>query len=139
MEPISALLNLGGKVIDKIFPNPEDKAKAMLELETLHQNGELAKMANETEILKTDVDDRKSARAAKTRFNDFLAVIGLIGSSFILYKVLFNGLATGVSEMTAGIIIGMYASLTPQIFNFYFGSSSSSQSKTDAMVNSIKK
>lgn len=139
MEPISAIVNFGGKLLDKFIADPQAKQEALLELEKLHQNGELAKMVNETEILKTDVDDRKSARSVKTKFNDFLAVIGLIGSSFILYKVLFNGLATGVSEMTAGIIIGMYASLTPQIFNFYFGSSSSSQSKTDAMASAIKK
>lgn len=38
---IVGLLSVGGKLIDKLFPNPEDKAKAQLELLRLEQQGEL--------------------------------------------------------------------------------------------------
>ena len=43
MDPItiSGLFGIGGKLIDKLFPNPEDKAKAQLELLRLQQSGEL--------------------------------------------------------------------------------------------------
>jgi hypothetical protein len=54
MFDITGLLAVGGKLIDKLIPDPEAKAKAQLELATLAQSGELAKMANDTEI------DRKS-------------------------------------------------------------------------------
>ena len=54
MFDITGLLAVGGKLIDKLIPDPEAKARAQLELATLAQSGELAKMANETEIYKTE-------------------------------------------------------------------------------------
>jgi hypothetical protein len=44
MFPLGALLDIGGKLIDKFFPDPEQKAKAQLELMQMQQNGELAKI-----------------------------------------------------------------------------------------------
>jgi len=44
------LLGIGGKLIDKLIPDPEAKAKAQLELAQLAQSGELAQMANETKL-----------------------------------------------------------------------------------------
>ena len=43
MDPltISGVLGIGGKLIDKLFPDPEQKAKAQLELMRLQQAGEL--------------------------------------------------------------------------------------------------
>jgi hypothetical protein len=38
------ILGIGMKVLDKFFPDPEQKAKAQLELMQMQQNGELAKM-----------------------------------------------------------------------------------------------
>jgi len=57
-------LNVGGKLIDKLIPDPEAKAKAQLELTKLAQDGELAKMANETklfEVEQTNITDRWKA------------------------------------------------------------------------------
>ena len=48
MFALDALLNVGSKLIDKLIPDPEQKAKAQLELQRMAQEGELAKMANET-------------------------------------------------------------------------------------------
>ena len=43
MDPITitSLFTIGSKIIDKIFPDPEQKAKAQLELLQMQQNGEL--------------------------------------------------------------------------------------------------
>lgn len=38
---IVGLLSVGGKLIDKLFPDPADKARAQLELLRLEQQGEL--------------------------------------------------------------------------------------------------
>jgi hypothetical protein len=57
MFPIAALLDVGGKLIDKLIPDPEAKAKAQLELAKMSQDGELAKMANDTEIYKTEQEN----------------------------------------------------------------------------------
>lgn len=43
MDPltISSIFAIGGKLIDKVFPDPEQKAKAQLELIRMQQSGEL--------------------------------------------------------------------------------------------------
>lgn len=61
MFPLTALLEVGGKLIDKLIPDPEAKAKAQLELAQMAQDGELAKMANDTklfEVEQTNVTER---------------------------------------------------------------------------------
>jgi hypothetical protein len=54
MVPLAALFDVGGKLIDKLIPDPQAKAKAQLELAQMAQDGELAKIANETELYKTE-------------------------------------------------------------------------------------
>jgi uncharacterized membrane protein (DUF106 family) len=48
MFPLTAILGIGEKLIDKFFPDPEQKAKAQLELMQMQQNGELAQIAADT-------------------------------------------------------------------------------------------
>jgi hypothetical protein len=67
MFGLDALLGIGGKLIDKLIPDPEAKAKAQLELAQLAQNGELAQMANDTKLFETEqtnVSDRWKADMA---------------------------------------------------------------------------
>jgi hypothetical protein len=47
---LTALLPFASKILDKVVPDPEAKAKAHAELAQLQQSGELAKMDNETEL-----------------------------------------------------------------------------------------
>ena len=54
MIGLDAILNIGGKLIDKLIPDPEAKARAQLELAKMAQDGELAKLANETDLYKTE-------------------------------------------------------------------------------------
>ena len=54
MFPIAALLSVGEKIIDKLIPDPEAKAQAQLDLAKMAQDGELARMANETDLYKTE-------------------------------------------------------------------------------------
>ena len=61
---LDSLLSIGGKLIDKLIPDPAAKAQAQLELAKMAQDGELAKMANDTELYKTEqtaVTDRWQA------------------------------------------------------------------------------
>lgn len=67
MIPLAGLLDIGGKLIDKLVPDPAAKAKAQLDLAALAQNGELAAMANETKLFETDqnnITDRWKADMA---------------------------------------------------------------------------
>jgi len=64
MFPLTALLEVGGKLIDKLIPDPEAKAKAQIELGKMVQDGELAKMANDTklyEVEQTNTTERWTA------------------------------------------------------------------------------
>jgi hypothetical protein len=44
MFPLDAILGVGMRLVDKFFPDPEQKAKAQLELLQMQQNGELAQI-----------------------------------------------------------------------------------------------
>jgi hypothetical protein len=51
---IATLLPFASKLIDKLIPDPQAKAQAQLELAKMEQEGQLAQMANETDLYKTD-------------------------------------------------------------------------------------
>lgn len=64
MLPLGPLLEIGGKLLEKVIPDPEAKARAQFELQQLAQNGELARMANETKLFEAEqanVSDRWKA------------------------------------------------------------------------------
>ena len=54
MIMIDGLLNMGTKLIDKLIPDPEAKAKAQLDLAKLAQDGELAQMANDAKLFEVE-------------------------------------------------------------------------------------
>jgi hypothetical protein len=54
LDPISAALDIGGKLIDRLWPNPEEAAKAKLELLKMQQDGDLAVMTAQTDINKIE-------------------------------------------------------------------------------------
>lgn len=51
-DPISIALEIGGKVIDRIWPDPTQAAAAKLELLKMQASGELAQLTADTEIAK---------------------------------------------------------------------------------------
>lgn len=51
-DPISAALDIGGKLIDRLWPDPTQAAAAKLELIKMQQSGELAKLTAETDLAK---------------------------------------------------------------------------------------
>ena len=46
---------MGGKLIDRLWPNPEERDAAKLKLLELEQNGELAQLASETDLAKAQM------------------------------------------------------------------------------------
>lgn len=73
MFDVTGLLQIGGKIIEKLIPDPEAKAKAQLELATLAQNGELAKMANETEMFKAEQENTTARWTADMSSDSWLS------------------------------------------------------------------
>jgi len=62
---LGSVFDFGTKVIDRLFPDPDKKQEAKLKLFELQQNGELAQLAAETDLLKgqlaINVEEAKSS------------------------------------------------------------------------------
>jgi len=71
---LESLLGLGGKLIDKLIPDPTAKAQAQLELAKMAQDGELARMANETDIYKTEQNNVTERWKADAATDSWLAI-----------------------------------------------------------------
>ena len=90
MFGIDALLNIGGKLIDKLIPDPQAKAVAQLELAKMAQDGELAKMANDTKLYETEqknVTDRWSSDMSSDSWLSKnirpMALLAILGAYFL--------------------------------------------------------
>ena len=57
-DPISAVLDIGGKLIDRLWPDPVQRDAARLELMKLQMSGELAQITGQLDINK---EEAKSA------------------------------------------------------------------------------
>jgi hypothetical protein len=54
LDPITAILDIGSKVIDRVWPDPSQAASAKLELFKLQQSGELQQIMGQLEINKVE-------------------------------------------------------------------------------------
>ena len=122
MIGLDALLNVGGKLIDKLIPDPEAKAKAQFELTKMAQDGELAKMANDTDLYKTEqnnlTDRLKSDMSSDSTLSKNIRPMTLI-AIFIGYFVFAKMIAfkLDVNE-TYVTLLGQWGML---VMSFYFG------------------
>lgn len=53
-DPITAALNIGGQLIERLWPNPAEADKAKLELMAMAQRGELQELAGRADIVKAE-------------------------------------------------------------------------------------
>jgi len=68
LDPVTAMLDIGGKVIDRLFPDPGQAATAKLELIRLQQSGELAMLAADVEIAKGQMATNQTEAATGSLF-----------------------------------------------------------------------
>lgn len=54
LDPVTAALDVGGKLIDRLWPDPAQKAQAQVALLELAQKGELAEFQGRAEIVKAE-------------------------------------------------------------------------------------
>lgn len=122
MFALDALLNVGGKLIDKLIPDPEAKAKAQLDLVALAQSGELAKMANDTKLFETEmvnVTDRwKADMASDSWLSKNIRPLALI-AIFVAFFLFTMMSAFGYNAQESYVqLLGQWGQI---IFLAYFG------------------
>jgi hypothetical protein len=122
MFPLAALLDVGGKLIEKLIPDPEAKAKAQLDLAKMAQDGELAKMANDTklfEIEQTSITERwRSDMGSDSWLSKNIRPMALI-AIFVAYFVFTMMSAYGYNAQESYVqLLGQWGQI---IFLAYFG------------------
>jgi hypothetical protein len=122
---IEALLGIGGKLIDKLIPDPAQKAEAQLKLAELAQSGELAKMANETELYKTEQENVTERWSSDMTSDSWLSknirpmsLIAIFSGYFTFAMMSAFGYNANQAYVT---LLGNWGML---IFGAYFGSRS---------------
>jgi len=123
MLGLDALLSIGGKLIDKLIPDPEAKAKAQLDLAKMAQDGELAKMANDTKVFEIEqkgVSDRWVADMSSDSWlskNIRPATLIYILTAYLLFAMM-SAFGYNANESYVGLL-GQWGML---VFGAYFGS-----------------
>lgn len=122
MIGIDAIFNLANTLVDKLIPDPTAKAKAQFDIAQMAQNGELAKMANDTkvfEVEETNVSDRwKSDMSSDSWLSKNIRPISLI-AIFIAFFTFTMMSAYGYNAQSNYVqLLGQWGQI---IFLAYFG------------------
>ena len=118
MFPLGALLDIGGKILDKIFPDPAQAEQAKLKLLEMQQNGELAQIAADTaeqqELTKRQQADMMSDSWLSKNIRP-MTLLFILGGYFIFAMMSAFDLDTNKAYVE---LLGQWGML---IMSFYFG------------------
>jgi hypothetical protein len=118
MFPIGALLEIGGKILDKVFPDPIQAEQAKLKLLEMQQNGELAQIAADTaeqqELTKRQQADMLSDSWLSKNIRP-MTLLFILGGYFIFAMMSAFNLDTNRAYVE---LLGQWGML---IMSFYFG------------------
>jgi uncharacterized membrane protein (DUF106 family) len=118
MFPLGALLDIGGKILDKVFPDPAQAEQAKLKLLEMQQNGELAQIAADTaeqqELTKRQQADMASDSTLSKNIRPMtLVFILVVYSTFAMMSAFDVEVNNNYVEL-----LGQWGML---IMSFYFG------------------
>ena len=118
MFPLAAVLDIGSKLVDKFFPDPQQAEQAKLKLLEMNQNGELAQLNADvaeqhelTERLKADMgSDSWLSKNIRP-----MTLIAILTGYFV-----FAGLSAAKIDVNESYVqlLGQWGML---IMSFYFG------------------
>jgi len=118
MFPLDALLGIGGKLIDRFFPDENQANEAKLKLLEMQQNGELAKIqadiAEQQELTKRQQADMASDSWLSKNIRPMTLIAILLGY-FTFAMMSAFGIETNKSYVE---LLGQWGML---IMSFYFG------------------
>jgi len=118
MFPLGAILSIGEKLIDKFFPDPEQKAKAQLELLKMQQEGDFKKIeadiVEQQELTKRQQADMMSDSWLSKNIRPMTLIAILTG--YFMFALMS---AFGMNAHQAYVeLLGQWGML---IMSFYFG------------------
>lgn len=109
MDPITATLNIGGKLIDRLFPDPSKADAARLELMKLQQSGELAQISGQLEINKVE------AANTSVFVSGWRPYIGWVCGTGLVYQFLFYPVAVSflpkIVQLDMGTLLSLLAGM----------------------------
>ena len=118
MLPITALLDVGMKVLDKFIPDPEAKAKAQAELLKMQQEGRLAEL-NADNIESQELTKRHTADMASDSWlsKNIRPMTLIYILTAYLALALFDAFGLDISDNFVSLL-GQWGML---VMSFYFG------------------
>jgi hypothetical protein len=135
MLPLGAILSIGEKVLDKVLPDPEAKAKAQASLMEMAQKGQLAELeamgkemqsARDREIQIATSDKAPMLNKIVTP----VLALGTVGLTFILFGVIIFVDVDAESKDILIYVLGALTSAVTMVLGYYFGSSAGSKEKS---------
>jgi hypothetical protein len=88
-DPISAALDLGGKLIERLIPDPAAKAAASMELLRMQQTGELAQLTANTDLAKGQISvDQAEASNPSLFVSGWRPAVGWVCAAGLAYAFL---------------------------------------------------
>ena len=97
---LGALFDFGGKLIDKLFPDPAQKAQATLELTRLQQTGELAKLAAETDLAKGQLAiDQQEAASNSLFVSGWRPAVGWLCGVGLAYATVIDPVSRFIAQV----------------------------------------
>ncbi len=122
MIGLDAILNIGGKLIEKLIPDPEAKAKAQLELTKLAQDGELAKMANDSKMYEVEQNNLTERMQADMASDSWLSKnIRPLTLIYILVAYLILAILDAALIDIADSFVELLGQWGMLVMSFYFG------------------
>ena len=119
MFPLTALVDVGMRLVDKFFPDPEQKAKAQLELLQMQQNGELAQLNADISEGQEVTKRQQADMTSDSWLSKNIRPMSLI-AIFLAYFLFTMMSAFGYDAKESYVqLLGTWGQL---IFGFYFGS-----------------
>ena len=84
LDPVTVILDIGTKVIERLWPDPAQAASAKLELLKMQQTGELAQLAAETDLAKGQLAiNQAEAQSASVFVSGWRPALGWVcGAAF---------------------------------------------------------
>ena len=100
MDPLTAVLNVGGKLIDKLFPDPAQRDAAKLEMLRMQQQGQLEEVKISLSAIMAEANsaDPWTSRARPS----FLYVVYLLLLTSIPMGVVYAFSPATAQEITVG-------------------------------------